>query len=31
MAGKGGGEKIFVLPVENALRIRTGDEGKKTI
>jgi len=29
--GKSGDGKIFVLPVENAIRISTGDEGEKAI
>ncbi len=29
--GERGDGKIFVLPVDNDLRIRTGDEGEKAI
>jgi nitrogen regulatory protein P-II 1 len=29
--GKRGDGKIFVLPIENAVRVRTGDEGENAI
>jgi len=29
--GERGDGKIFILPVENAVRVRTGDEGENAI
>jgi nitrogen regulatory protein P-II 1 len=29
--GKAGDGKIFVIPVENAVRVRTGEEGERIV